>query len=170
MPRISLSLKFIKEIIQLFREKSLKELIFGKKVFFSAREAGLTEWIKQRASEFKEQGGRQGTFVKIDPIHKGIGTVYLLPNRLGDETRESMLIFGDDVKITQGPDLWVYLSANGNIKKEGLGEFIDLGLMKGNKGGQTYMIPSPIADLARYRSTVIWCKQFSVLFSFATLM
>ena len=47
MPRISLSLKFIKEIIQLFREKSLKELIFGKKVFFSAREAGLTEWIKR---------------------------------------------------------------------------------------------------------------------------
>ena len=169
MPRISLSPKFIKETIQLFREKSLKELIFGKKVCFSAREVELVEWIKRHPSEFKQQGGRQGVFVKIDPIHKGAGTVYLLPNRLGDEMRESILIFDDDVKITQGPDLWVYLSTNGNIKKEGLGEFIDLGLMKGNKGGQTYVILSPIVDLAHYRSTVIWCKQFSVLFSFATL-
>jgi hypothetical protein len=169
MPRISLSPKFIKETIQLFREKSLKELIFGKKVFFSAGEVGLMEWIKRHPSEFKKQGGRQGLFVKIDPIHKGNGTAYLLPNRLGDETRESILVFDDDVKITQGPDLWVYLSTNDNVKKEGLGEFIDLGLIKGNKGGQSYVISSTIANLGHYRSTVILCKQFSVLFSFATL-
>ncbi len=168
MVRVSLSLKFIKETIQLFREKSVKELILGKKVNFSAREAELTAWIKQHPDEFKRIGGRNGTFTKIDPIHKGAGTVYLLPNRLDNNAHESVLIFDDSTKITPGPDLWVYLSTNANVKEEGLGEFASLGLIKGNKGGQTYVIPSSITDLERYRSVVIWCKQFAVLFSYAT--
>lgn len=169
MARFSLSPKFIKEIIVLFRERPLKDIIFGKRVTFSKKERELLRWIRENPAAFAAAGGRTGSFKKSDPIHKGYGTVYLLPNKLGDEKNESVILFDEDAKITQGPDLWVYLSPNENVKKEGLGEHMRLVLLKGNKGGQTYAVTKPIAELARYKSVVIWCKQFAVLFSWAPL-
>ncbi|TSC68275.1 MAG: hypothetical protein G01um101466_501 [Parcubacteria group bacterium Gr01-1014_66] len=164
MAHISLSPKFIKEVFLLFRKKSLKELIFGKTVSLAPPEQELMRWIENHPDDFVRAGGRKGNFLRIDPIHKGTGMVYLLPNRLGDTTRESILIFDPHTKITQGPDLWVYL-----IKHVGSGEFLNLGLLKGTKGGQAYVIPKPLIDLTRYQSTAIWCKQFAVLFSYAVL-
>ncbi|MEL6921688.1 MAG: DM13 domain-containing protein, partial [Pseudomonadota bacterium] len=40
--------------------------------------------------------------------------------------------------------------------------------LKGNVGDQTYTIPADV-DLKQYKSVVIWCEQFGVLFSPATL-
>jgi hypothetical protein len=169
MAKISLSPKFFKEVVMLFRERPLKEILLGKNVTFSTKEEELSGWIKSNPKAFKVIGGRSGQFVKVDPIHKGTGTVYLLPNKLGNEQLESLILFDFDTKITQGPDLWVYLSSNADVKKDGLGESMQLVLVKGNKGGQTYLVRKPINDLARYKSVVIWCKQFSVLFTFASL-
>lgn len=169
MAHLSLSPKFIKEVIMLFRERSLKDIIFGKLAALSEEERKLLMWIHENPDAFYAIGGRKGSFQKSDPIHKGCGTAYLLPNKLGDETKESVILFDEDTKITQGPDLWAYLSSNENVKKEGLGDHLRLALMKGNKGGQSYAVAEPIAKLARYKSIVIWCKQFAVLFSWAPL-
>ncbi|MBI4095080.1 MAG: DM13 domain-containing protein [Candidatus Liptonbacteria bacterium] len=169
MARFSLSPKFIKEVIMLFRERSLHDIIFGKRVTFAEKEEKILKWIHGNQAQFKAAGGRTGHFVRIGPIHNGVGTVYVLPNKLGDERNESLVLFGDDTRITQGPDLWIYLSPNQNIKKEGLGDVLRLELIKGNKGGQTYVVKKPIAALGNYKSVVIWCKQFSTLFSFAPL-
>ena len=159
MAKLSLSPKFIKESILLFRDKSLKEIVFGKRVEYSKEERELSKKLK---------GARKGSFVNGDILHKGKGTVYLVKNALGDEEKESLLLFSEDTAITQGPDLYVYLSTSNNVKK-GYGEYLDLGLLKGNKGGQSYVIKEPLESLSKYRSVIIDCKQFAVLFSFAVL-
>jgi hypothetical protein len=46
--------------------------------------------------------------------------------------------------------------------------FVDLGRLRSFKGSQRYSIPGGV-DLAKYRSVVIWCEQFSVLISPADL-
>lgn len=144
-------------------------MFFGKRVILAETEKQALEWIHKHPDQFKEVGGRSGSFVKIDPIHKGLGTAYLLPNPIENGHNQTLLIFSEDTKITNGPDLWIYLSKNIDIKKEGVGEYLDIGLIKGNKGGQLYVIEKNMAALREYRSAVIWCKQFSVLFTFAAL-
>lgn len=153
----------------LFRERPLKDIIFGKLATLSYEEQKLLVWIRENPDAFRAIGGRKGNFQKSDQIHKGCGVVYLLPNKLGDGTKESTILFDENAKITQGPDLWVYLSSNENVKKEGLGDHLRIALMKGNRGGQSYVITEPIAELTRYKSVVIWCKQFAVLFSWAPI-
>ena len=76
-----------------------------------------------------------------------------------------------EFSTSNGPDVHVYLVAapdvvdNGTVKKAG---YIDLGPMKGNRGDQNYDVPADI-DLAKYRTTTIWCARFSVNFGSAPL-
>jgi Electron transfer DM13 len=65
-----------------------------------------------------------------------------------------------------GPDLRVYLVSGG---PENLGDVVDLGGLKGNKGNQQYTIP-PSVDQKRHRTVVIWCRAFSVAFGSARLV
>ena len=63
-----------------------------------------------------------------------------------------------------GPDLRVYLVSGG---ADDLGDVVDLGGLKGNKGDQQYRVPA--ADVDRHRTVVIWCRAFSVPFGSARL-
>ena len=67
--------------------------------------------------------------------------------------------------VNNGPDLRVYL-APGDGKD--VGNHIDLGGLKGNKGNQKYDVPKS-ADIRRYGTVVIWCRSFTVAFARATL-
>jgi hypothetical protein len=67
--------------------------------------------------------------------------------------------------VNNGPDLRVYL-APGNGKD--VGDRIDLGGLKGNKGNQKYNVPKS-ADIGKYRTVVIWCRSFTVAFARATI-
>ncbi len=102
-----------------------------------------------------------GTFKDADSFHRGSGkaTVYALPDG------KYVLRF-EDFMVTNGPALSVYLvqSADGDV---GSG-YLDLGKLKGNKGNQNYDIPAG-TDLASYRSVVIWCVPFGVMFTTASL-
>ena len=170
MAYISFSPKFLKEVIMLFKERGFKDVVLGKRALLSDKEKSVLGWIKDNPSKFKAVHGRSGEFSKVDIVHKGSGRVYLLSNKLGNENNESLILFDDDVRITRGPDLWVYLSTSQNIKKEGLGDYLKIELVKGDKGGQSYIVQKPILELEKYKSVVIWCKQFSVLFTFAPLL
>lgn len=107
---------------------------------------------------------REGSFQEIDFIHKGSGRASLLEAPAGHK----VLRLEEDFRVTNGPDLYVYLSKNmtPGKNKESLGDFINLGRLKGNEGSQNYEITQDITD---YRSVVIWCQQFGVLFSYAEL-
>ena len=41
-------------------------------------------------------------------------------------------------------------------------------VLKGNKGNQNYALPSDI-DISRYKSVVIWCRAFNIVFGYGTL-
>jgi len=103
-----------------------------------------------------------GSFVDIDFLHKGSGSAKILQ----DEEGYRLLRF-ENFKVTNGPDLYVYLTRNSkptNLKS--LGEFINLGRLKGTEGSQNYDLKGAAED---YKTIVIWCQQFGALFSFATL-
>lgn len=104
-----------------------------------------------------------GSFIDIDPIHgaEGSATIYELPD--GDR----VLRF-EDFRSKNGPDLHVYLSTEAPTSTfGGLGaNEIHLGALKGNVGNQNYAVPADV-DLSQYRSVVIYCVPFRVVFSTA---
>ena len=104
-----------------------------------------------------------GSFIDIDPIHgaEGSATIYELPD--GDR----VLRF-EDFRSKNGPDLHVYLSTEAPTSTfAGLGaDEIHLGALKGNVGNQNYDVPADL-DLSKYRSVVIYCVPFRVVFSTA---
>jgi hypothetical protein len=100
-----------------------------------------------------------GTFIGVnDGIHNAEGTARIIP--LQDDTNVLRL---ENLKVTNGPDLYVYLSTDKNAL-----DFVDLGKLKANNGNQNYDIP-PGTDLSKYDTVLIWCKAFSVLFGSAEL-
>ncbi len=104
-----------------------------------------------------------GTFVGADDFHQGEGnaTIY----QLG---AERVLRF-EEFEVTNGPDLHVILSSNPNpTARDGLGDYINLGMIKGNIGSQNYEIPADV-DLSQYQSIVSYCQPFHVVFATAVL-
>lgn len=103
----------------------------------------------------------QGTFVGADTvIHKAEGTARMVRTN----ANEIIVRFEDDFKVSNGPDLYVWLTKDGNVKNG----YVDLGKLKGNIGSQNYTIPAD-TDLSQYATVIIWCKAFSVLFGTAKL-
>ncbi len=104
-----------------------------------------------------------GEFVSVG--HTGSGQVKLID--LGGDAG-SVLRF-ENLDVSNGPDLRVYLSKNGDVTtSKNLGDFVELGQLKGNKGNQNYVIPSSI-NVDQYNSVVIYCKPFKVVFNTANL-
>jgi predicted metal-dependent RNase len=107
-----------------------------------------------------------GTFRDADRVHRGSGTATLLQRPDG-----SAVIRFTDFEVTNGPDLEVWLSSSPDPQDSAEvleGEWLSLGQLKGNIGDQNYEIPTG-TDLSVFESVVIWCEQFGVLFSPATL-
>lgn len=107
----------------------------------------------------------QGSFIAIDAVHKaeGSATIY--------EVEGQRVLRFEDFKVTNGPDLHVFLSKiTPTTTFGGLGEaMIELGKLKGNVGNQNYDIPANV-DLSQYQSVVIYCVPFKVVFSSAALV
>jgi hypothetical protein len=106
----------------------------------------------------------QGQFKDADSFHKGSGkaTIYQLPDG-------SHVLRLEEFSVTNGPDLHVLLAGNpAPTGRDDLGEYLDLGSLKGNMGNQNYEIPAD-ADLSQFESVVIYCIPFHVVFSTATL-
>lgn len=103
-----------------------------------------------------------GSFFGIDHDAEGTATVYELDG-------EFALRFEDDTNIQNGPDLYVYvLPTDSYDKGDPLGDFIDLGKIKGNVGGQNYELPDSY-DPAIHQYVMVWCLRFAVPFAAAPL-
>lgn len=106
----------------------------------------------------------QGAFRDADSFHKGSGsaTIYALPDG-------GHVLRFDDFEVTNGPDLHVLLTTNPQpTDHDSLGEYVDLGSLKGNIGGQNYEIPADV-DVSQYSGVVIYCVPFRVVFATAEL-
>jgi hypothetical protein len=97
--------------------------------------------------------------------HQSSGTVVLIELPGGGR-----ILRLENLATSNGPDLHVYLStAPASSDWHGYDrDYVDLGALKGNLGNQNYTLPDSV-DIARYRSAVIWCRQFKVGFAVAPL-
>ena len=107
----------------------------------------------------------RGTFTHpnpSDPIHYGKGRVTVY---------EGLLFLEPDFEVGPGPKYHVYLVPEKQVVPStnvARTMFVDLGRLKAFKGSQNYEVPAGI-DIAKFGSVVIWCEQFGVLISPATL-
>lgn len=116
--------------------------------------------LPSTASEMSVLG--TGSFGEVDFIHKGSGQAKLI------EVDGAKTLRLENFNVTSGPDLYVYLTKTdkptGDVKS--LGDFIDSGRLKGTMGNQNYAI---IGDITGYRTAVIWCKKYGILFTYAVM-
>jgi hypothetical protein len=109
---------------------------------------------------FEPRVSHEGQFQGADDFHFGRGDALLIKTAPGEYT----LRF-EEFSVRNGPDLFVYLSPNPDGYDDGA---LDLGGLKATDGAFNYEIP-PGTDVSQYKSAVVWCRQFSVLFAWATL-
>ncbi|MFW9773958.1 MAG: DM13 domain-containing protein [Candidatus Thorarchaeota archaeon] len=107
----------------------------------------------------------KGTFVEFDSSHYGSGTTQIV--LLSNGNRQLQFI---DVEIANGPDLYVYLSDKSTFSSiyENPGNYVDLGRLHFNTGNFSINI-AETTSLNNIMSVLIWCKQFSVSFTYAIL-
>ena len=102
-----------------------------------------------------------------DPVHWGTGRLAIF----SDNGNGRLLHLEPDFEVGPGPRFHVYLVAHAQVRSEQDfrdSEMVDLGRLKAFKGSQSYTIPAGV-ELSRYKSVVIWCKEFGVLITPATL-
>lgn len=102
-----------------------------------------------------------GAFFGIDHAASGTATVY-------EQDGNHVLRFEDDTDIQNGPDLYVWLLPDDDYSDGEPNEYIDLGKIKGNVGGQNYQLPGEF-DPEVHRFVLIWCLRFSVPFAASPL-
>lgn len=107
----------------------------------------------------------KGELVRIENNHYGEGNVSLV---LVNETYVIQFI---NVTIADGPDLYVYLSEKSSYSgtQDDPGEYKDLGRLRAQSGSFEVKVNKQISTINNYHSVLIWCKAFSVVFTYATL-
>lgn len=107
-----------------------------------------------------------GSFTQLDALHGAMGnaTIYRLPDG-------QLLLRLENFDAQNGPDLRVGLSGHAMPRSSAETHdngYIELAVLKANQGNQNYALPADL-DLGAYKSVVIYCKAFNVVFSTATL-
>lgn len=78
---------------------------------------------------------------------------------------ESRLVFSDDFKTKNGPDLKVYISKKplAALSAQDVDtSAVRLSVLKSNQGAQSYILPAGL-NLDEYESIVIQCEAYTVL-------
>jgi len=105
-----------------------------------------------------------GMFMDADDFHRGSGSATMFRGPDGNH-----ILRFEDFMVTNGPALSVLISkAEGITSSENLGEYLDLGPLKGNVGNQNYEVPAG-TDVSEYKTVVIYCVPFHVVFATAPL-
>ena len=108
---------------------------------------------------------RVGEFNQIDANHWAQGRVAIF------RTAEDALVlaFAEEFAAADGPDLYVVLSTHEAPRRgRDLGDYVELKSLEKTSGAQVFVIPESV-DPTTVGSVVIYCKQFDVLFSVASL-
>ena len=138
----------------------------------AAAEPGASDETEAAADPDASDGSDEDQGVRVAYVgsfgprsHPAEGTAVVLTD--GTQT---FLRFDDDFATDNGPDLNVYLHTAGPDASvdDLVGDFIDLGDLKGNVGAQNFVIPGDV-DLDRYSTVSVWCVRFRVVFGTAEL-
>ena len=105
----------------------------------------------------------EGDFYGVDDFHQGSGEALIY------QTPEGYFLRLERFEVTNGPQLHVILGVDDNPYNHAtLGDYLDLGPLKGNIGDQNYVIPTG-TDLSAYGSVVIYCVPFRAIFAIAPI-
>jgi hypothetical protein len=102
-----------------------------------------------------------GQLQRVDDLHRGTGPVSLV------ELDGKTFLRFENVAIQNGPDLHVYLARGMGGAYDGARDLY-LGALKATNGSFNYELPAGTA-VADYKSVVVWCRAFTVLFTWADL-
>jgi hypothetical protein len=102
-----------------------------------------------------------GLLYGIDHRASGTATIY-------EQEGSFVLRLEDDTDIQNGPDLYIWLLASDSYEGGTPSDYLDLGKLKGNLGGQNYSLPEGF-DPQQHRAVLIWCLRFAVPFAAAPL-
>jgi hypothetical protein len=109
-----------------------------------------------------------GTFIDIgDGIHHGSGKV-----SIGKTAAGKYVLYMEQIDITNGPDIYVYLSRHNNptIASQVTDGGANLGRLHETKGSVAIPIAEDIGKrLNDYHSVAVYCRAFSVIFTKAPL-
>jgi hypothetical protein len=123
--------------------------------------------IDDRATEAVPAGDwtevERGDLTSLDHRTSGVARVLQLDG--GDH-----IVRLEGLETSNGPDLFVYLSANPAAGPESAfdDDYVSLGRLKGNIGDQNYTVPAG-TPLDRLTTIVIWCDRFDAAFGAADL-
>jgi len=124
--------------------------------------AKVTQTVSEEMGKMvKEESGNELEVIKTGTFeglagHQAQGIVKIL-----EGNKKSFLRF-EDFDVTNGPDLRVYLTPNGDVH-----DGIHLDKLKGNKGNQNYSLEN--IDTSVYDTVVIYCQPFGAYFGQAEL-
>lgn len=108
----------------------------------------------------------KGEFTTVDATHFAKGQASI------DKSADGRYVLRfTNFEAADGPDLFVHLSGNPEPRDAaGLTENgnLNLGALKQGSGDQEYELPADF-DASKFKSVVIYCRLFSVVFSTATL-
>jgi hypothetical protein len=102
-----------------------------------------------------------GQLQRVDDLHRGSGPVSLV------ELDGKTFLRFENVAIQNGPDLHVYLARGSGGAYDGSRDLY-LGALKATNGSFNYELPAD-TSVNDYRSVVVWCRAFTVLFTWADL-
>jgi len=102
-----------------------------------------------------------GQLQRVDDLHRGTGPVTLV------EVDGKTFVRFENVAIQNGPDLHVYLGRGMGGAYDGNRDLY-LGTLKATNGSFNYELPAGTA-VSDYKSVVVWCRAFTVLFTWADL-
>lgn len=102
-----------------------------------------------------------GQLQRVDDLHRGTGPVSLV------EIDGKTFVRFENVAIQNGPDLHVYLARGMGGAYDG-GRDLYLGALKATNGSFNYELPAG-TTVGDYKSVVVWCRAFTVLFTWADL-
>lgn len=140
-------------IIEKMPEK-IKDMIMGESAKITRTvSSDIDEMAKESDDKFEVI--KTGTFEGLAG-HQAQGIAKIL-----EVNGESFLRF-EEFHVTNGPDLRVYLTTNGNIH-----DGIHLDKLKGSKGNQNYSLED--VDTSIYKTIVIYCQPFGAYFGQAEL-
>jgi hypothetical protein len=108
-----------------------------------------------------------GAFIDTGSGDHGSGNV-----TIGKTADGKYVIHLDNLNVVAGPDLHVYLAtpANPSSADEVANGGVDLGSLAANQGSVNVDVPADVGgNLSNYKSVVIYCKSFAVIFTVAPL-
>jgi Electron transfer DM13 len=102
-----------------------------------------------------------GEFIKSEHPTTGMAQIIM-------KNGQKYLKFDSNFKSDNGPDLFVILHRQSSPKRYGARDYMSLGRLQKVAGQQMYKIPNGV-NVSKYKSVVIWCRQFNATFGYALL-